>query len=66
MKILRIPTYWRPEEASCVYQFLDELKTAVWQSYGDDITAMHKAIWEEEQQRKKDDKGNDNYELPFF
>ena len=65
MKILRIPTYWAPEEADCVYQLLDELRAAVWHSYGDEISAMHKAIWEEGQQNKKDGKGNDNYELPF-
>lgn len=64
MKILRIPTYWTPEEADCVYQLLDELRAAVWHSYGEEITAMHKAIWEEEQKRK-DSEGNENYERPF-
>ncbi|PIE43227.1 MAG: hypothetical protein CSA50_06550 [Gammaproteobacteria bacterium] len=65
MKILRIPTWWTPEEADCVHQLLDELRAAVWQSDGDEITAMHKAVWEEEQKHQKDDKSNDNYELPF-
>lgn len=65
MKTLRITTHWSPEEADCVYQLLDELRVAVWQSYGEEITAMHKAIWEEEQQKQKDDCGNENYELPF-
>lgn len=64
MKILRIPTYWTPEEADCVYQLLDELRAAVWHSYGEEITAMHKAIWEEEQKRK-DSEGIENYERPF-
>ena len=48
-----------------MYQLLDELRAAVWHSYGNDITAMHKAIWEEEQKHKKDDKGNDDYDLQF-
>ncbi len=65
MKILRIPAWWTPEEADCTYQFLDELRASVWQNYGDEISAMHKAVWEEEQKRKKDNKRNDNYELPF-
>ncbi len=64
MKILRIPTYWTPEEADCVYQLLDELRSAVWHSYGEEITAMHKAIWEEEQKRK-DSEGSENDERPF-
>ena len=65
MKILRIATYWTPEEADCVYQLLDELKAAVWQSYGEEITAMHKAIWEEEQTHQKDSENNENDELLF-
>ena len=64
MKILRIPTYWTPEEADCVYQLLDELRAAVWNSYGEEITAMHKAISSEEQ-RKKDGKGSEHYDQPF-
>ncbi len=64
MKILRIPTYWTPEEADCVYQLLDELRAAVWHSYGEEITAMHKAIWEEEQKRK-DSEGSEYYDQPF-
>jgi hypothetical protein len=61
MKILKIPTHWTPEEADCIYQLLDELKAAVWQSYGEEITDMHKAIWKEEQRRRKDENNN----LPF-
>jgi len=63
MKTLRIITYWTPEEADCVYQLLDELKAAVWSSYGEEITEMHKAIWEEEQQERKEEEGNENDEL---
>tara|TARA_R110001592_G_scaffold141924_2_gene363851 strand:+ start:1098 stop:1295 length:198 start_codon:yes stop_codon:yes gene_type:complete len=65
MKTLRITTYWTPEEADCVYQLLDELKAAVWSSYGKEITEMHKAVWEEEQQERKDEEGNENDELLF-
>lgn len=65
MKILRITTYWKPEEADCVYQLLDELKAAIWSSYGEEITEMHKAIWEEEQQERKEEEGNENDELLF-
>ena len=49
MKILKITTHWTPEEAACIYQFLDEFKDALWQSYGEDIVQMYKAIYDEEQ-----------------
>tara|TARA_R110002074_G_scaffold194107_1_gene360187 strand:+ start:327 stop:524 length:198 start_codon:yes stop_codon:yes gene_type:complete len=65
MKTLRVTTYWTPEQADCVYQLLDELKAAVWSSYGEEITEMHKAVWEEEQQERKDEEGNENDELLF-
>ena len=65
MKTLRVTTYWTPEQADCVYQILDELKAAVWSSYGEEITEMHKAIWEEEQQERKEEEGNENDELLF-
>tara|TARA_R110002072_G_scaffold29417_2_gene93046 strand:+ start:207 stop:404 length:198 start_codon:yes stop_codon:yes gene_type:complete len=65
MKTLRVTTYWTPEQADCVYQLLDELKAAVWSSYGEEITEMHKAIWEEEQQERKEEEGNENDELLF-
>lgn len=65
MKTLRITTYWTPEEADCVYQLLDELRAAVWQSYGEEITAMHKAIWEEENNKRDSGDEEENYELPF-
>ena len=65
MKTLRVTTYWTPEQADCVYQLLDELKAAVWSSYGEEITEMHKAIWEEEQQERKEEEGNKNDELLF-
>ena len=42
MKILKITTYWSAEEAEGIYQLLDELKDAIWQSYGEAILEMHK------------------------
>jgi hypothetical protein len=44
MKILKITTHWSAEEAECIYQLLDELKDAIWQSYGEDILKMHETI----------------------
>ena len=63
MKILKITTHWSAEEAEGIYQLLDELKDAIWQSYGEDILEMHKTI-----QLEKQDGGeywDPNDELPF-
>ena len=49
MKLLRITTHWSAEEAECIYQLLGELKDAIWQSYGEDILEMHKAMQLEKQ-----------------
>lgn len=49
MKILKITTHWTPEEADAIYQFLDNYKEALWQSYGEDIVQMHKTIHDQQQ-----------------
>ncbi len=49
MRILKITTHWTPEEADCLFQFLDEFKEALWNSYGDDIVKMHQDIRDEQQ-----------------
>ena len=37
-------TYFTAEQAEDIYLFLDEMKTAIWQSYGEYIVKMHKKI----------------------
>ena len=49
MRILKITTHWTPEEADCIYQFLDDFKEVLWQSYGEDIVQMHKTIHDGQQ-----------------
>jgi len=49
MRILKITTYWSPEEADCIHRLLDELKEAIWQNHGDDIIEMHRRIHDEQQ-----------------
>ncbi|MDO8846615.1 hypothetical protein [Methylicorpusculum sp.] len=63
MKILKITTHWTPEEADCVYQFLDDLKEAIWQRYGEDILDMYKTIQDEQQAEHEECDFND--EIPF-
>ena len=52
MKVIKITTHWSPEQAEDIYRLLDELKSAVWQSYGDDIIKMH---LDDNKDKKNDD-----------
>ena len=63
MKTIRITTHWTTEQAEDMFTLLDDLKLAIWQSYGDDIVTMHREIAFEQKQ------GGENSELkdePFF
>lgn len=55
MKILKITTYWSPEEADCIYQLLDELKEVIWAAYGEDILKMHQEIRDEKTEAQSED-----------
>ena len=63
MKTLKITTNWTTEQAEDIYLLLDELKSAIWQSYGKDIVAMHQEIASEPQKMEEGDEFND--EIPF-
>ena len=59
MKTLKITMHWTPEEADCIYQFLDDLKQALWQCYGEDIVQMHKTIQAEQKERDAEKESHD-------
>ena len=59
MKTLKITTHWTPEEAACIYQFLDDFKEALWQCYGEDIVQMHKTIQAEQKERDAEKESHD-------
>jgi hypothetical protein len=63
MRVLKITTHWTPEEADCIYQFLDDFKEVLWQSYGENIVQMHKTIHDEQQAGNEESTFND--EIPF-
>jgi activator of HSP90 ATPase len=42
MRVNKIVTYLRPEEAYTLVEFLDQLREVLMQTYGDDITTMLK------------------------
>ena len=63
MKTLRITTHWTTEQAEDMFTLLDDLKTAIWQSYGEDIVTMHREIAFEQ---KQDEDNSEFKEEPFF
>lgn len=63
MKTLRITTHWTTEQADDIYQLLDDLKSAIWQSYGEDIVTMHRKIAFDQ---KKEAKKGELKDEPFF
>ena len=40
MRVSRITTYLRPEDAHTLIEFLDQLRDMLMETYGDDIKAM--------------------------
>jgi len=59
MKTIKITTHWTAEEADCILQFIDELKSLLWQHYGDEIAGMYKAISTEQQKIEESDEFDD-------
>jgi len=62
MRTLKMTTHWTPEEADCIYQFLDDFKEALWKNYGEDMVQMRKAS-QNQQQTHHEEAFNDD--LPF-
>ena len=63
MKTLQITTHWTAEEADCIYQLLGDLRSALWEHYGGEITKMYEEIRVEQQEYA--DSVEVNQELPF-
>jgi hypothetical protein len=53
MKTLKITTHWTAEEAACVYEMLDLLKSAVWETYGNDISNVYIDITREQNEESE-------------
>jgi len=65
MKTLRITTYWTTEQAEDMFTLLDDLKTAIWQSYGEDIVTMHRKI-AFEQKKEGENREDDEFKDESF
>jgi len=59
MRVLKVTTHWTPEEADCIDRFLNDIKQALWQCYGEDIVQMHKTIHAQQQERYEEEGPDD-------
>ncbi len=66
MKTLRITTHWTTEQAENMFTLLDDLKTAIWQSYGEDIVTMHREIAFEQKKEIENEEEGEFKDAPFF
>jgi len=66
MKTLKITTHWTAEQAEDIYTLLDDLKYAIWQSYGDDIVTMHREIAFEQKNGGEEGDNSEIKEEPLF
>jgi len=46
MKVTRLTTYWTIDEAATAIEFLDILRDALWEAYGQQITEMHREAYD--------------------
>ena len=52
MKTLKITTFWTPDEAVRIYETLELLQNAVWETYGSDITAFYQEVAQVQTEQK--------------
>ena len=50
MNVTRLTTYWSIDEAATVIEFLDILRDALWETYGEQITTMHREAYDNRNQ----------------
>ena len=61
MKLMQIKSHWTPDEAHSLLTWLDELREAIWQTYGQDIIDYHR----QEQLQHNEVLENSNNKNPF-
>lgn len=72
MKTLRLTTHWTADQADTAIELIDLLRDAIWETYGDQITAMHltNECHKQEQEKSRENQVefefvNDGYDIPF-
>ena len=66
MKTVKITTHWTAEQAADMYTLLNDLKSAIWQSYGKEIITMHHEIAFEQNNEGKKGNNNEIKDEPLF
>ena len=46
MNVTRLTTYWTIDEAATAIDFLDRLRDALWETYGEQIIKMHREAYD--------------------
>ena len=47
MKVTCLTTYWNAGEAATAIELLDTLREALWETYGEQITQMHRESYDD-------------------
>ena len=47
MNVTRLTTYWSIDEAATAIDFLDRLRDALWETYGEQIIKMHREAYDD-------------------
>ena len=63
MKITRLTTHWQAEQADTVIRFLDEIRTLLCETYGDQISEMHRREAELQAQQNQTSDAEDNIDF---
>ena len=50
MKVTRLTTYWTLDEAATAIDFLDRLRDALWETYGEQVITMHREAYDNRNQ----------------
>ncbi len=65
MKVTRLTTYWSVAEAAVVIDFLDVLREALWETYGEEIITMHREDYDDQTRDPNQYEFEFNDDIPF-
>lgn len=65
MKVTRLTTYWTIDEAAIAIDFLDRLRDVLWETYGEQITTMHREDYDNRTQNINQREPGFDDDIPF-
>jgi hypothetical protein len=65
MHTTRLTTHWNVAEAATAIEFLDLLRDALWQTYGEQIDAMHREAHDQAKHESQQVELELDDEIPF-